>query len=1154
MCCCGGCATAPTAGAHDAPGPDPTFDPARALLPLSRVAPDPPAPEHPAAAVAELSASSVRRLSRAMERFRQQRFTEASLELEKALRHDPDHPRLHRALARTLFATGNVERVRAHLRKAVSVDGDDIVSHYLLGRLAYGDGRNDDAIREYRVALKCSNAATEGAYVPATSFHLARVLNAEGYLTAAIEMYRAYERSVAALGPDARGEPELASLLQINGGRAGGPISVAYEKLGRFAEAADALAASIRDRAADADTRERLVRLLSRSGRNEEALDEARKLLDDPSRAVGLLAEIHERAGHPEAVVEDVRRLFDAHPDRSDLLTAYVDVLSRFDRLGEAERVLREAASRRPGEVAVYWRLCDVYRKLRNWSGAIGAAADALRADPELHSAARDKAQELGTDAAAAQRLLEGLDSTRVAGLDYAEAFLLGVTALGAERRDQALSLFRRAMEDRPGFVPARVELAQILLDRYRWQDVIEMTCKDGDGIETDGRLERLCGQAYAGLDDFEKAESHLSAAISLNRTDTAAMWALAELLRDHREPHRAQRQYEALLAVNPLHEASREALFEVFLFTLDRRADATSQLAELRRLAASPHRIARCQARLDLGLEPKDEDWEAYRKRLTEAIEQSGPDAKTIEMIAQSYLAQDLPEQALQTLDSARGVDRDATEFLVSRAQVYRRLLDYPHAIETMERLLRRHPNRVSWIDWQLERLTEDHRYDEVVRAATEQLERPNRTEEDNKKYRIHLVDALQRAKRFDEELGLIRGWMAEQPDDALWPQLLIDVLKAAERFDEAIAAARARYADRSDAAARDEVWLAYMAAERYVPAEQLLLSALEDDPENERLVRFLVQTLMLADRHDDALELVHNLRHTSRSASGVAGLEAAVLQHGGRHDAAIKIWSKRLREAEAEGPDNPRIAEFRAELADAMIRAMRLEEAAAKLKRWIDVTQSPVARFEFLGRLSNCHQFLGDTDAALAALQRQFDLREEVRSLLRPGTANRMNVGVHNDFGYSLADAGRRLDEARRLIRFALTRRPQVGAYLDSYGWVLYKSGAFAESVRWLEKAVDTPDGEDAVVYDHLGDAQWRLGNTDRAVRRWRKAIELIDKALETLDRPDHRRLRVKIKAKLAAHAAGKTPETAPLAPAKADVGIKTERRKKDENAAPS
>src|SRR5437660_283828 len=65
---------------------------------------------------------------------------------------------------------------------------------------------------------------------------------------------------------------------------------------------------------------------------------------------------------------------------------------------------------------------------------------------------------------------------------------------------------------------------------------------------------------------------------------------------------------------------------------------------------------------------------------------------------------------------------------------------------------------------------------------------------------------------------------------------------------------------------------------------------------------------------------------------------------------------------------------------------------------------------------------------------------------------------------------------------------------AYLDSLGWVLFRRGHPAEAREWLAKAAALPEGAgDPTVWDHLGDAEYRLGAAGRAAEAWRKARSL-------------------------------------------------------------
>lgn len=115
--------------------------------------------------------------------------------------------------------------------------------------------------------------------------------------------------------------------------------------------------------------------------------------------------------------------------------------------------------------------------------------------------------------------------------------------------------------------------------------------------------------------------------------------------------------------------------------------------------------------------------------------------------------------------------------------------------------------------------------------------------------------------------------------------------------------------------------------------------------------------------------------------------------------------------------------------------------------------------------------------------------------------------DAGACNDLGYHLADQGRNLDEAERLVRHALAvdrveRRkagspePESASYRDSLGWVLFRQGKLAEARAELEKAAALAAGAaDPVVWDHLGDVLFRLNDKPKAKTMWEKAKEMYE-----------------------------------------------------------
>jgi tetratricopeptide (TPR) repeat protein len=86
-------------------------------------------------------------------------------------------------------------------------------------------------------------------------------------------------------------------------------------------------------------------------------------------------------------------------------------------------------------------------------------------------------------------------------------------------------------------------------------------------------------------------------------------------------------------------------------------------------------------------------------------------------------------------------------------------------------------------------------------------------------------------------------------------------------------------------------------------------------------------------------------------------------------------------------------------------------------------------------------------------------------------------------NYVGYTWAEEGRNLEEAKAYIEQAVALLPKDGFVRDSMGWVYYRLGDFPAAVRELELAVAlSPD--DPTIYEHLGDAY--LKNNDHAKAR--------------------------------------------------------------------
>lgn len=124
-------------------------------------------------------------------------------------------------------------------------------------------------------------------------------------------------------------------------------------------------------------------------------------------------------------------------------------------------------------------------------------------------------------------------------------------------------------------------------------------------------------------------------------------------------------------------------------------------------------------------------------------------------------------------------------------------------------------------------------------------------------------------------------------------------------------------------------------------------------------------------------------------------------------------------------------------------------------------------------------------------ATLERSKKYKESEKTFEKLLKLDPMHGQSLNYLGYMLADRGERLNHARDLIKKALELSPDNAAYIDSYGWVMYRLGKYDSAVTYLEKAAEKES--DPIVYDHLGDAYKAIGRVDDARIWWQKALEL-------------------------------------------------------------
>ena len=111
--------------------------------------------------------------------------------------------------------------------------------------------------------------------------------------------------------------------------------------------------------------------------------------------------------------------------------------------------------------------------------------------------------------------------------------------------------------------------------------------------------------------------------------------------------------------------------------------------------------------------------------------------------------------------------------------------------------------------------------------------------------------------------------------------------------------------------------------------------------------------------------------------------------------------------------------------------------------------------------------------------------------------------NALILNNFAYSLAERGVRLDDALIWSKKAVEKEPENSSYLDTIGWIYFRLNELEKAKTFLEKALKY-DKENGTLLDHLGDVLFKLGNKTKAVELWNNAFQL---------EPDNSKIKQKI-----------------------------------------
>ena len=104
-----------------------------------------------------------------------------------------------------------------------------------------------------------------------------------------------------------------------------------------------------------------------------------------------------------------------------------------------------------------------------------------------------------------------------------------------------------------------------------------------------------------------------------------------------------------------------------------------------------------------------------------------------------------------------------------------------------------------------------------------------------------------------------------------------------------------------------------------------------------------------------------------------------------------------------------------------------------------------------------------------------------------------NPSNIGALNNYAYYLSVERRDLDKAEEMSYKTVKSEPKNSTYLDTYAWILFEKGNYAEARLYIDDAIKNDKDQSDTILEHGGDIYYMTGDVDGALKYWKQAQEV-------------------------------------------------------------
>ena len=89
--------------------------------------------------------------------------------------------------------------------------------------------------------------------------------------------------------------------------------------------------------------------------------------------------------------------------------------------------------------------------------------------------------------------------------------------------------------------------------------------------------------------------------------------------------------------------------------------------------------------------------------------------------------------------------------------------------------------------------------------------------------------------------------------------------------------------------------------------------------------------------------------------------------------------------------------------------------------------------------------------------------------------------------------------MDKAEEMSYRTVKAEPTNSTYLDTYAWILFEKGKYAEARIYIDQAILNGGDKSSVVMEHGGDIYYQVGEPEKALEYWKQAEKLAEESAD-------------------------------------------------------